>query len=291
MHTVTVIGASLAGLYAARALRAEGYAGRLVLVGEERHRPYDRPPLSKAFLTGAADADALALADDEETAGLALDLRTGARAVRLDPRARSVTLASGEEIRTDGVVLATGAAPRTLPGPVPGKVHTLRTLDDARALRAALTAGPVRVVVIGGGFLGAETASSCAALGHDVTVVEAAPLPLVPQLGEAMAGICAALHADHGVRLLTGTGVAGLRADGAADAVTAVALADGRLLPAEVVVVAIGVRPRTGWLAGTAGGGVTGRHTAAVRTGLTCEGQWTPRRRCPSPVRSSPRGF
>lgn len=177
MHTVTVIGASLAGLYAARALRAEGYAGRLVLVGEERHRPYDRPPLSKAFLTGAADADALALADDEETAGLALDLRTGARAVRLDPRARSVTLASGEEIRTDGVVLATGAAPRTLPGPVPGKVHTLRTLDDARALRAALTAGPVRVVVIGGGFLGAETASSCAALGHDVTVVEAAPLP------------------------------------------------------------------------------------------------------------------
>ncbi|TSB17945.1 NAD(P)/FAD-dependent oxidoreductase [Streptomyces sp. NBC_01525] len=251
MHTVTVIGASLAGLYAARALRAEGYAGRLVLVGEERHRPYDRPPLSKAFLTGAADADALALADDEETAGLALDLRTGARAVRLDPRARSVTLASGEEIRTDGVVLATGAAPRTLPGPVPGKVHTLRTLDDARALRAALTAGPVRVVVIGGGFLGAETASSCAALGHDVTVVEAAPLPLVPQLGEAMAGICAALHADHGVRLLTGTGVAGLRADGAADAVTAVALADGRLLPAEVVVVAIGVRPRTGWLAGS----------------------------------------
>ncbi|WP_399095188.1 NAD(P)/FAD-dependent oxidoreductase [Streptomyces sp. BBFR2] len=251
MHTVTVIGASLAGLGAARALRAEGYAGRLVLLGEEPHRPYDRPPLSKAFLTGAADAGALALADDAETAALALDLRTGTRAVRLDPRARSVTLATGEEIRTDGVVLATGAAPRTLPGPVPGGVHTLRTLDDARALRAALSASPVRVVVIGGGFLGAETASSCAALGHDVTVVEAAPLPLASQLGEAMARVCAALHADHGVRLLTGTGVARLRADGAADTVTGVALADGRLLPAEVVVVAIGVRPRTGWLAGS----------------------------------------
>ncbi|MEU3714361.1 NAD(P)/FAD-dependent oxidoreductase [Streptomyces catenulae] len=249
MHTVTVIGASLAGLGAARALRTEGYTGRLLLIGEEHHRPYDRPPLTKAFLTGTVDASALALADDEETAALGLTLRTGARAVRLDPRARSVTLATGEEIRTDGVVVATGATPRTLPGPVPGGVHTLRTLDEARALRAALTAGPVRVVVIGGGFLGAETASSCAALGHDVTVVETAPLPLVPQLGEAMAGVCAALHADHGVRLLTGTGVAGLRADGAADAVTGVTLADGRLLPADVVVVAIGVRPCTDWLA------------------------------------------
>lgn len=149
---------------------------------------------------------------------------------------------------TDGVVIATGASARRLPGDELAGVHTLRTLDDARALREELTQGPRRVVVIGGGFIGAETASSCAALGHTVTVVEAAPLPLVRQLGAEMAAVCAALHRRGGVDLVTGTGVAGLLGT---VAVTGVALADGRTLPADVVIVGIGATPNTAWLAGS----------------------------------------
>ncbi|MFD8546510.1 NAD(P)/FAD-dependent oxidoreductase [Streptomyces sp. NPDC059649] len=252
MKSVAVIGASLAGLYAARALRAEGFDGRLVIVGDEHHRPYDRPPLSKDFLTGATGQDQLALADAEETAELDAEWRLGTRATGLDTAAGAVLLDHGRPLTTDGVVLATGATPRRLPGPAPAGTHTLRTLDDAWALRADLTRGPARVVVIGAGFIGAEVASSCAALGHDVTVVEAAPLPLRPQLGDEMARICAALHADHGVTLLTGTGVAGLHAAGADRRVTSVELSDGRHLPADVVVVGIGVRPHTDWLASCA---------------------------------------
>ncbi|MFG2530214.1 NAD(P)/FAD-dependent oxidoreductase [Streptomyces sp. NPDC048516] len=249
MKSVAVIGASLAGLYAARALRSKGFDGRLVIVGDECHRPYDRPPLSKGFLTGTTtDQGQLALADAEEIAELDAEWLLGTRATGLDTGGRTVLLDGGRSLTTDGVVLATGATPRLLPGPMPAGAHTLRTLDDAQALRADLSSSPARVVVIGGGFIGAEVASSCAALGHDVTVVEAAPLPLVPQLGHAMAEICSALHGDHGVTLLTGTGVARLHSGGTEDRVTGVELNDGRLLPAEVVVIGIGVRPRTGWL-------------------------------------------
>ncbi|WEB44217.1 FAD-dependent oxidoreductase [Streptomyces yunnanensis] len=260
MKSVTVIGASLAGLYAARALRAQGYDGRLTIVGAEPHRPYDRPPLSKEFLTAPATAEGdadpategpLALTDAEELAGLDAEWLLGTRATALDTRHRAVRLDTGRTLTTDGIVLATGAAPRRLPGPAPDGSHTLRTLDDARALRADLArGGPTRVVVIGGGFIGAEVAASCAALGHQVAVAEAAPLPLVPQLGESMAELCARLHGDHGVALLTGTGVRGLRA-GADGRVTAVELADGRLLSADVVVTGIGVRPATDWLEGS----------------------------------------
>ncbi|MEU8794001.1 FAD-dependent oxidoreductase [Streptomyces sp. NPDC048643] len=250
MRTVTVVGASLSGLYAARELRAQGFDGRLVIVGDERHLPYDRPPLSKDFLTGHAGEDQLALTDAEERAELDAAWILGCRARRLDTRSRAVVLHDGRTVPTDGVVIATGASARCLPGDrLPG-VHTLRSLDDARALRAELTAGPRRVVVVGGGFVGAETASSCTALGHDVTVVEAAPLPLVPQLGTEMAAVCAALHRRAGTRLVTGAAVAGFRVSGAAPgAVTGVALRDGRVLPAEVVIVGIGAVPNTGWLA------------------------------------------
>ncbi|MFG2288387.1 NAD(P)/FAD-dependent oxidoreductase [Streptomyces sp. NPDC048595] len=251
MKSVAVIGASLAGLYTARALRAQGFEGRLVIVGDERHRPYDRPPLSKDFLTGSAGQEQLALADAEEIAELDAEWLLGTRAVGLDTAAGAVLLDGDRTLRADGVVIATGAAPRHLTGPAPGGSHTLRTLDDAQALRADLVRGPVRVVVIGAGFIGAEVAASCAALGHDVTVVEAAPLPLLAQLGDEMARICSALHADHGVTLLTGTGVARLHGGGTDGRVTAVELSDGRLLPAEVVVTGIGVRPNTDWLAGS----------------------------------------
>ncbi|GAB2945770.1 FAD-dependent oxidoreductase [Streptomyces pseudoechinosporeus] len=259
MRTVTVVGASLSGLYAARELRAQGFDGRLVVVGDEPHRPYDRPPLSKDFLTGRADEDQLALTDAEETAELDADWLLGVRARALDARGRTVLLNDGRTLSTDGVVIATGASARGLPGCELTGVHTLRTLDDARALRAELSAGPRQIVVIGGGFIGAETASSCAALGHDVTVVEAAPLPLVPQLGPAMAAVCAALHRRGGVDLVTGTGVAALRGT---VAITGVELADGRTLPADVVIVGIGATPTTDWLAGS---------TLALHDGVLCD--------------------
>ncbi|MEU0853218.1 FAD-dependent oxidoreductase [Streptomyces flaveolus] len=259
MRTVTVVGASLSGLYAARELRAQGFDGRLVVVGDEPHRPYDRPPLSKDFLTGRADEDRLALTDAEETAELDAEWLLGVRARGLDPRGRTVLLGDGRTVSTDGVVIATGASARRLPGDSLTGVHTLRTLDDARALREELTRGPRRVVVIGGGFIGAETASSCAALGHAVTVVEAAPLPLVAPLGTEMAAVCAALHRRGGVDLVTGASVAALHGT---DAVTAVALADGRALPADVVVAGIGAMPNTSWLAGSA---------LALHDGVLCD--------------------
>ncbi|MFE7955792.1 NAD(P)/FAD-dependent oxidoreductase [Streptomyces sp. NPDC057413] len=247
--SITVVGASLAGLSTVRALRAEGYDGGIFVVGEERHLPYDRPPLSKDFLKGDIDADALALGDADEYDSLGVEWLLGERAVRLDPADRSLTLSGGRRLRTDGVVIATGASPRTLPGTdgLAG-VHTLRTLDDARALRAELLDGLPRVVVIGAGFIGAEVASTAHRLGLHVTVVEALDVPLERQLGRTMGLVCASLHTDHGVRLLTGTGVAGLSGT---DRVTGVRLADGRELPADIVVVGVGVRPATDWLAGS----------------------------------------
>ncbi|MCT9011057.1 NAD(P)/FAD-dependent oxidoreductase [Streptomyces rhizosphaerihabitans] len=260
MRTVTVVGASLSGLYAARELRARGFDGRLLIVGDETHHPYDRPPLSKDFLTGRSAEDRLALTDDEERAELDAEWILGVRARGLDARGRAVLLDDGRTVSTDGVVIATGASARRLRGDDLVGVHTLRTLDEARALRAELTAGQRRVVVIGGGFIGAETASSCAALGHDVTVVEAAPLPLLPQLGPDMAAVCAALHRRAGTGLVTGTGVAGFRESGGT--VTGVKLSDGRSLPADVVIIGIGATPNTGWLAGSA---------LAVNDGVLCD--------------------
>jgi NADPH-dependent 2,4-dienoyl-CoA reductase/sulfur reductase-like enzyme len=244
IRSIAVVGASLAGLSAARALRRQSYDGAIIAVGAERHEPYDRPPLSKAFLTGGCAESDLALGDADED--LDIDWRLGAPAVRLDPRNRSVTLADGEEIRVDGVVLATGARARRLPGTEGlAGVHTLRTLDDAVALRADLATAE-RLVVIGAGFIGAEVASSARSLGLDVTVVEALPTPLAGPLGARMGSVCAALHADHGVRLMTGVGVAGLAGAGRVEAVE---LADGTRLPADVVVVGIGAQPNVEWLA------------------------------------------
>ncbi|MFJ7999395.1 NAD(P)/FAD-dependent oxidoreductase [Streptomyces sp. NPDC096310] len=262
MRSVAVIGGSLSGLHAVRALRDQGYDGRITVIGEESHQPYDRPPLSKRFLTEEREPAPEGLLEPEDESALDVEWILGERATRLDPRAREVTLAGGRPVRADGFVLATGAAARTLPGSTgrpPSGVHTLRTLDDARALRAELHAGPRQVVVIGAGFIGAEVASSCRGLGHDVTVVEAAAMPLLPQLGAEMAGALAALHGPRGTRLLCGAGVVALRGR---TRVESVELADGRTLPAEVVVVGIGVTPRTDWLAGSG---------LAVDDGVLCD--------------------
>ncbi|MER6252993.1 FAD-dependent oxidoreductase [Streptomyces sp. NPDC001584] len=248
MRAVAVVGASLAGLSAARSLRKQGYGGRLVVIGDEPHRPYDRPPLSKEFLVGGIGEADLALESDDED--LQAEWLLGARATALgtDATGRVVRLADGREVRAEGVVIATGAVARSLPGTA-GRagVHTLRTLDDARALRDELALGG-RLVVIGGGFIGAEVASTAYALGLDVTVVEAASTPLAGPLGEIMGGIVSALHADHGVRLLCGVGVKGLSGETRVDAVL---LEDGRSIPADIVVVGVGASPCVEWLEGS----------------------------------------
>lgn len=241
-----MVGASLAGLSAARSLRKQGYDGRLVVIGDELHRPYDRPPLSKEFLAGTlGEADLALEAQDED---LGAEWLLGARATGLDRTDRAVRLADGREVRVDGLVIATGAAARRLPGSdgLAG-VHVLRTLDDARVLRDELARGG-RLVVIGGGFIGAEVASTAYALGLDVTVVEVAPTPLAGPLGATMGGIVSGLHADHGVRLLCGVGVKGLSGERCVDAVL---LEDGRSIPADIVVVGVGARPCVEWLEGS----------------------------------------
>lgn len=246
MRTVAVVGASLAGLSAARSLRKQGYDGRLVVIGDELHRPYDRPPLSKEFLAGTLGEPELALETDDED--LRAEWLLGTRAVALDHAERTLRLADGRQVRADGFVIATGAAARTLPGSAGlAGVHTLRTLDDARALRDELALGG-RLVVIGGGFIGAEVASTARALGLEVTVVEAAPAPLAGPLGEAMGAVVSALHADHGVALLCGVGVKGLSGERRVDAVL---LEDGRTVPADIVVVGVGARPNVKWLEGS----------------------------------------
>ena len=259
MRAVTIVGASLAGLSAARALRARSYDGRITIIGDEWHEPYDRPPLSKDFLAGTASVADLALAEEDDVA-LDLEWRLGTAAVGLAPARRAVVLDSGAEVVSDGVVLATGARARGLRPPIPlsheaptvpgsalvAGVHTLRTLDDAVALRADLAAGGP-VVVIGAGFIGAEVASTARFLGLDVTVVEALPTPLEGPLGGRMGAVVADLHAANGTRLVTGVGVAGLAGD---TRVRGVRLADGRELPASTVVVGVGATPNVEWLAG-----------------------------------------
>ncbi|MEV6302877.1 FAD-dependent oxidoreductase [Actinoplanes sp. NPDC051861] len=267
MEKVAIVGASLAGLAAARALRRQSFAGEIIVIGAEHHAPYDRPPLSKDFLTGGCSVADLALVDDDEDLGVRW--RLGTTATRLDPAGRGVHLDTGDEIRVDGVVIATGARARKLGG---AGVHTLRTLDDAVALRDDLRRAG-RVVVIGAGFIGAEVASSARSLGLDVTVVEALPAPLAGPLGTEMGEVCARLHGDHGVRLLTGTAVSRLIGS---DRVEGVELADGTLLPADVVVAGIGAVPNVEWLDGSgltiAGGVVTDPAGATGLPGVVATG-------------------
>lgn len=246
MRTVAVVGGSLAGLSAARALREQEFDGRIVVVGAEDRLPYDRPPLSKEFLADKVGIDDLALTTDSD-ADLDLEWRLGDPAEGLDRGRSTVVLASGQEVAADGVVLATGARARSLPGARLGGVHTLRTVEDAIALRRELTPGS-RLVVIGGGFIGAEVASTARHLGVEVTVIESDPIPLGRVLGSDLAAACAGLHGDNGVRLITDTVVTGLAGD---TRVHGVHLAGERTEPADVVVVGIGALPNVEWLAGS----------------------------------------
>lgn len=252
LRRVVIVGASLAGLRAAEQLRSLGFDGTVTMVGAEPHLPYDRPPLSKAFLAGTLPEERIVLRKPDDIDTLQLEWRLGTRATALDLDRRTVsTDTDPTPVPFDGLVIATGGTPRW-PGSWPRLtgMHALRTLDDARALRADLDAAPRRVVVIGAGFIGAEVAGTARAKGLEVTVVEAAPVPLTRGLGPVMGAAVSALHRDHGVDLRTGVGVAAIRGDGAGgDArVTAVVLTDGTVVEADVVVVGIGVAPETGWL-------------------------------------------
>jgi 3-phenylpropionate/trans-cinnamate dioxygenase ferredoxin reductase subunit len=271
--SVTIVGASLAGLRAAQALRREGFDGPVTLIGDELRAPYDRPPLSKQVLAGDWEPERTALLTDDELAALDLDLQLGRRATGLDVGARRLELDGADSLPFDGLVIATGASPRRLPGTEHlAGVHTLRTLDDCLRLRADFDAAPRRVVVVGAGFIGAEVAATARGRGLDVTILEALPVPLGRVLGETVGNACADLHRDHGVDLRLGVGVAGI--DGT-DRVERIRLEDGSSIDADVVVVGIGVAPNTDWLAGsglTVDNGVVCDATTLAAPGITAAG-------------------
>jgi 3-phenylpropionate/trans-cinnamate dioxygenase ferredoxin reductase component len=244
---IVVAGASMGGLRAAEQLRAAGFGGAVTVVGDEPHMPYNRPPLSKEVLAGKASFDSLAFTPKASTADVHWRLGTEVVAVRLAER--TVELATGEELPYDGLVVATGMRPRRLccPGPLAGR-HTVRTLGDAEALRAELTRPGVRVVVVGAGFIGCEVAATAVALGAaEVTVVDPLPLPMVAPLGELLAKALLRRHEERGVRFALGPGVTGFEGE---EKVTGVALADGTVLGADVVVESVGSLANTGWLEG-----------------------------------------
>ena len=255
--TVVVVGSSLAGVRAVQALRREGFAGRIALVGAETHwPPFDRPPLSKQVLTGAWEPDKarLRLPDPFDA-----DLVLGRRAVGLDLASSSITLDDGTVLPYDGLVIATGAAPITLPGTDHLRgVHVLRSIDDCLALRRDLETAR-RVAVVGAGVIGCEVASSCRSLGLEVTLVEALDAPLTRVLGPEMGRVATALHEAHGVDVRLSTRVVAIEGEGGVERLQ---LSDGPHVEADVVVVGVGVRPSTGWLDGS---GLT------IEDGVVCD--------------------
>ena len=261
LRHVIVVGASLAGLRACETLRQEGFDGTLTLVGAETEVPYDRPPLSKKLLAGEWEADRIRLRKQEDFDSLALTLRLGVRAVGLDTAARTLALSDGSTLAFDGLIIATGAAPRRLPDqPALDGIVELRTLADALDLRNRIAGGTARVAVIGAGFIGLEAAATARALGCAVTVLEGAPSPLIRGLGVEMGAAVASVHARHGVDLRCGVQVAGI--EGSDGRATGVRLGDGSLVDSDVVLVGIGVAPATEWLAGS---------ELELRDGIVCD--------------------
>jgi 3-phenylpropionate/trans-cinnamate dioxygenase ferredoxin reductase subunit len=239
---IVIVGAGLAGAHAVEELRSRGYDGGITLLGTEPHPPYDRPPLSKGLLLGQREPDSVFLHDRRWYGEHEVDLRTGATVTALDlPRSR-VSLASGDEVPYDRLLLATGSRPRRLPAAEESgaDVLYLRTLDDALALHARLRG---QVLVVGGGWIGLEVASAARQAGAAVTVVEPMPLPLAGVLGPEVATVFADLHREHGVDLRLGTSVAAVERtpDG-----TRVLLSDGTETTPDLVLVGIGVVPEDG---------------------------------------------
>jgi NADPH-dependent 2,4-dienoyl-CoA reductase/sulfur reductase-like enzyme len=260
LRRIAIVGASLAGLRAAETLRARGFDGELILIGDEPHRPYDRPPLSKQVLQGTVEPERTFFRSKDGYDALALDMRLGVRAASVDLRVKRVTLADGTWADYDRLIIATGARARTLSGIAPrAGLLVLRGLDDAIALRRELM-NASRVAIVGGGFIGLEVAASCRARGLHVTMIEALPIPLSNILTAELGEMVAAMHRDHGVDLRTGLTVTDVVGE---SRVTGVALSDGSLVDADVVVVGIGVIPNTEWLASA---GLT------LDNGIVCDG-------------------
>jgi 3-phenylpropionate/trans-cinnamate dioxygenase ferredoxin reductase subunit len=241
MTTFLIVGASLTGAKAAEALREEGFDGRVVLVGAEAERPYERPPLSKDYLRGEM-TERPYVHDAGFYEAHDIELRLGRTAVSLDPARNEVALDDGERLRYDRLLLATGAEPRhlTIPGAELDGVLYLRTVEDSDALRARLDAGG-SVVVVGAGWIGAEVAASARQRGLDVTLVDPMTVPLERVLGPEVGAVYRDVHADHGVRLLMEAGVEAFEGDGRVERVRTT---DGRSVAADFVVVGVGVRPR-----------------------------------------------
>jgi NADPH-dependent 2,4-dienoyl-CoA reductase/sulfur reductase-like enzyme len=252
--TLVVVGASLAGLRAVETARTEGFGGRLVVVGDEPHRPYDRPPLSKKLLSGEWDADRIQLRSPEVFDEIDAEWRFGTAATHLDAGGRKLWLDDGSELDFDALVIASGSRCRRLPDQ-PGYVHELRTLDDSLRLRDELAPGDRRVVVIGAGFIGLEVAATARQAGNEVTVLESADAPLIRGCGAEMGRLIGALHSAEGVEIRCGVFVEQLHPDG-------VLLRGGERVAADVIVVGIGVTPSTEWLAGS---------DLLLRDGVVCD--------------------
>ena len=242
-QTFVIVGGGLAGAKAAETLRSEGFGGRLLLLGEEAERPYERPPLSKAYLRGETGRDSLYVHQDEFYAAHEIELRTATRVDSITPSAHQLELASGERIGYDRLLLATGAAPRRLrvPGAELAGVHYLRSRQDADVLAAAASRAE-HVVVVGTGWIGSEAAASLRQLGREVTLVGPDAAPLARVLGPEIGCVYRDLHADHGVRLVLGTRVAGFLGHGRVEAVLT---DDGNTIEGDLVLVGAGAAPRT----------------------------------------------
>jgi 3-phenylpropionate/trans-cinnamate dioxygenase ferredoxin reductase component len=243
-QTFVIVGAGMAGGKAAETLREEGFDGRIVLLGAEPERPYERPPLSKDYLRGEAERGGVYLQED---AGWYdehdVELRASATADSLDVGGRAVVLADGERLSYDALLLATGAEPKR--PPIPGVhldgVHVLRTFADSDALRAVIDGGG-RLVVVGAGWIGCEVAASARQKGMEVALVEPRSLPLEGVLGPELGAFYRDVHADHGVALHLGTGVQAIEGEGRAERVRT---SDGTVLEGDAVLLGVGVAPRT----------------------------------------------
>jgi 3-phenylpropionate/trans-cinnamate dioxygenase ferredoxin reductase subunit len=241
-ETFVIVGASLAGAKAAEALRAEGFDGRVVLVGDEPERPYERPPLTKEYLRGEMERERIYVHPEAFYAEQDVELRLGRTAVRLDPASSELELDDGERVRYARLLLATGAEPRR--PPIPGAeldgVLYLRSVEDCDRLRERIARGG-SVVVVGAGWIGSEFAASARQRGLEVTVIDPEPLPLARVLGPEIGSVYRDLHLEHGVQMRMGTGVVGFEGAGAVERVRT---SDGHTHECDFVVIGVGVRPR-----------------------------------------------
>ena len=242
-ESIVIVGAGLAGATAARTLRSEGFAGRISLIGAEKHHPYLRPPLSKEYLLGKAGEDAVPVAPDDWYIENDVDLRLGTQATGIDPGSHRVHLSSGDSLDYSTLLLTTGALPRNLrlPGSGLDGVSTFRTLDDCRRLRDTLSPGGKNVVMIGSGWIGMELAAAATSYGNRVTLLGLEDIPLAAAIGPELGTFFRSLHEAQGVRFRLGATAAELR--GESGQVTSVVTGSGEVLPADVVVIAVGVAP------------------------------------------------